>query len=235
MKSLGTQTTPKRAHQDALMTQHLDVARRIALKVSRRCPEWMSAEDLISAATLGLAEAARRYDESRGEPFLGFAEKRIRGAVLDELRRGDIMPRRVRQKARQIARIVESLEHQLGRKPRDEEIAAELGVSMDKYRDGLQQLADVQVTPLDLAGEQVSDRPSAFEEAEQREMARLVRDGLELLGEREQTILNLYYVEKLTYAEIGEILGVTASRVCQLRSRAIGQLRAAVHGERQAA
>ena len=89
--------------RDRLIAEHLEIAKRIALRMARRCPDWISRDDLVAAGLLGLTEAAERYDGSRNEPFLVFAEKRIRGAVLDELRRGDIMPRRVRQLARATA------------------------------------------------------------------------------------------------------------------------------------
>src|SRR5258706_12103489 len=95
--------------RDQLISEHADIARRIALKMARRCPDWVAREDLVAAGMLGLTEAAARYDDTRAEPFLSFAEHRIRGAVLDELRRGDLLPRRVRQLARKIAGAIREL------------------------------------------------------------------------------------------------------------------------------
>src|SRR6185503_14877393 len=97
MQAFGSTSSQNR---DRLIREHADAARRIALRMARRCPDWISRDDIVSAGMVGLIEAADRYDESRQEPFLAFAEHRIRGAILDELRRGDIMPRRVRQLAR---------------------------------------------------------------------------------------------------------------------------------------
>src|SRR5262245_15887446 len=98
------------AWRNQLITDHAEVARRIALKMARRCPTWSQRDDLVAAGLLGLTEAAQRYDGSRAEPFLPFAEQRIRGAILDELRRGDLLPRRVRQIARRIASKINALE-----------------------------------------------------------------------------------------------------------------------------
>ncbi|HEY0252266.1 MAG TPA: sigma-70 family RNA polymerase sigma factor, partial [Kofleriaceae bacterium] len=109
MQTLGHAANSNQ-NRDRLIREHSDAARRIALRMARRCPDWIAREDIVSAGMLGLIEAAERYDGSRQEPFLAFAEHRIRGAVLDELRRGDIMPRRVRQLARKIAAAIRELE-----------------------------------------------------------------------------------------------------------------------------
>src|SRR5262249_52443662 len=114
--------------RDRLISEHVEIARRISLRLARRCPDWIAREDLVAAGLLGLTEAADRYDETRNEPFLSFAEKRIRGAVLDELRRGDIMPRRVRQMARKIGATIQQLEREYGEAPTDERVANALGV-----------------------------------------------------------------------------------------------------------
>src|ERR1044071_6564958 len=106
------------------------MARRIARRMARRCPEWISRDDLVSAGMVGLIEAADRYDDSRQEPFISFAEHRIRGAILDELRRGDIMPRRVRQLARKISSAIKELEKD-GVVASDQRVASALGVSLD--------------------------------------------------------------------------------------------------------
>src|SRR5512134_3921360 len=110
MQAFGTQTNRTPSTRDRLIREHADVARRIALRMARRCPDWVAREDLISAGMVGLIEAADRYDDTRQEPFISFAEHRIRGAILDELRRGDIMPRRVRQLTRKITAAIKELE-----------------------------------------------------------------------------------------------------------------------------
>lgn len=220
--------------RNALIAEHTAMARRIALRVARRTPDWVSSEDLVSAAMIGLAEAAERYDAERAEPFVGFAEKRIRGAVLDELRRGDILPRRVRAKARKLSRTLQSLEVRLGRRPEDEEIAAELGVSLEEYRQDLEALSEVSFVEMpasdkdDVAGFTAPSDQGPAAEVERSMLLEQVRAGIQRLPERDGQILSLYYVEEFTYAEIGRILGVSESRVCQLHSRALLRLKAEV-------
>jgi RNA polymerase sigma factor for flagellar operon FliA len=225
----------KSAAQDPARQQrildHTQMARRIALRVGRRVPDWITADDLIAAAMIGLAEAADRYDASRGEPFVAFAEKRIRGAVLDELRRGDILPRRARQAARKVGEAVRSLTGRLGRPPEDEEIAAELGVPVDAYREELEGLVHVGCVELgpEVTERRHSDLPEKSSPAAHAEKAQIMshlRTALDVLPERDLRILSLYYVEELPYAEIGRLIGVSESRVCQLHSRALARLRA---------
>jgi RNA polymerase sigma factor for flagellar operon FliA len=220
MQSLGT------SNRDQLISTHADAARRIALKMARRCPDWIAREDLVSAGMVGLIEAADRYDDSREEPFLAFAEHRIRGAVLDELRRGDIMPRRVRQLARKVGAAIRELENEHGEPPTEHRVAAALGVSIDDYRAGIAQLVHVELEPLE--GKElrlVADGTAPDVEASHRETLGRVRAALELLETRDVTILGLHYVEDLTYQEIAETLHITPSRVCQLLWRAVERLR----------
>src|ERR1051325_7045280 len=148
MQAFGTKSTRTTSARDRLIRDHADVARRIALRMARRCPDWISREDLVSAGMVDLIEAADRDDESRQEPFISFAEHRIRGAILDELRRGDIMPRRVRQLARKIASAIKELEKG-GETASDQRVADALGVPVEQYRAGLSQLVHVEVAPLD--------------------------------------------------------------------------------------
>lgn len=215
--------------RDRLIAEHLEMARRIARRVARRTPEWVREEDLVSAAMVGLAEAAERFDGARGEPFVAFAERRIRGAVLDELRRGDLLPRRQRWTARKVGEVIRSLEHQLGRPPEDEEVAAALGVAVEQYREDIQVLTTVgfvELTPAAIAVREVGPAAGgADEELERQQAFAAVRAGLARLPARDATILSLYYVEEFNYGEIGEVLGVTESRVCQLHARAIARLR----------
>ncbi|HUJ57817.1 MAG TPA: RNA polymerase sigma factor FliA [Kofleriaceae bacterium] len=211
--------------RNQLVEQHAGIARRIALRMARRCPAWIAREDLVSAGMIGLIEAANRYDESRREPFLSFAEHRIRGAILDELRRGDIMPRRVRQVARKISAAMQELEKQ-GETPTDERIADALGVTLDAYRDGLAQLVNCELAPLDTQAPLVDDAAAPDVQAGHRETMSRVRDALAMMEPRDVTILGLHYVEDLSYQEIAETLRVTPSRVCQLLWRAVERLRA---------
>jgi len=211
--------------RDRLIKDHADAARRIALRMARRCPDWIAREDIVSAGMLGLIEAAERYDDTRQEPFLAFAEHRIRGAVLDELRRGDIMPRRVRQLARKIAAVMRELEKD-GSAPSEVRIAEALGVTVDAYRAGLSELVHVEVGPMDVEAQRLaSDSVAPDIEAGQRLTLARVRDALAFLEQRDVTILGLHYVEDLTYQEIAETLRITPSRVCQLLWRAVERLR----------
>jgi RNA polymerase sigma factor FliA len=211
--------------RDQLIREHADAARRIALRMARRCPDWIAREDLIAAGMVGLIEAADRYDGSREEPFLAFAEHRIRGAVLDELRRGDIMPRRVRQLARKIAAAIKELEKD-GEVATDQRIADALGVSVDHYRACLAELVHVELSPLD--GEErtlIANDLAPDVVAGRHQALRQVRAALDTLEPRDVTILGLHYVEDLTYQEIADTLRVTPSRVCQLLWRAVERVR----------
>jgi len=231
MKAYAMQQTRPDTERNALIASHVDVARRISLRIARRCPDWIAREDLVAAGLLGLTEAAMRYDTTRNEPFLPFAEKRIRGAVLDELRRGDIMPRRARQMARKIGQTIQEMEKLTGAAPSDEDVANALGVTVDEYRTNLEHLVHVTVGALDESEDNAhmgSDSASPEAEAAHREGMTRVRGALPKLEKRDLMVLSLYYVDELTYAEVAHVLGVTTARVCQLHGRAIARLRAEI-------
>jgi RNA polymerase sigma factor for flagellar operon FliA len=235
VQAFGSKTSSPDHRRDQLIREHADVARRIALRMARRCPDWISREDLVSAGMVGLIEAADRYDDSRQEPFIAFAEHRIRGAILDELRRGDIMPRRVRQLARKISAAIKELEKD-GTQASDQRVADALGVPVAQYRSGLSQLVHVEMQPLD--GEE--SRLVALEvgpdmQADHRQMLSRIRGALDRMEARDVTILGLHYVEDLTYQEIADTLKITPSRVCQLLWRAVERLRTHLGAEVMAA
>ena len=215
--------------RNALVTEHVGMARRIALRVARRLPEGITKDDLIAAAYLGLTQAADRFDASRGESFVAFAEKRVRGAVYDELRRGDILPRRVRSMANKVRDTMRALEQKLGRMPEDAEMAAAMGVSTEAYRRDLEGLTHVSIVEL---GSEL-DRPangSAYPSPDagalQRDLVAKVLGSLKELPPRDAQVLQLYYVEELSYSEIGDVLGVSVGRISQLHARAIAKIRA---------
>jgi RNA polymerase sigma factor FliA len=212
--------------RDQLISTHTEVARRIALKMARRCPNWITRDDLVAAGLLGLTEAARRYDQNRAEPFLPFAEQRIRGAVLDELRRGDMLPRRVRQSARKVATTIRTLE-QAGETATDEKVAATLGVTVEHYRENLAALIHIETQSIDTEGAAllVDNQERPDEIAARRETLSRVRDALDHLEQRDVTLLGLHYIEEMTFQEIATTLGITASRACQLLWRAVERLR----------
>lgn len=232
MKAYAAQQRRPSVERDQLISEHVEVARRISMRVARRCPDWIAREDLMGAALLGLTEAANRYDSSRNEPFLAFAEKRIRGAVLDELRRGDIMPRRARAMARKIGIIIRDLER-TGGVASDEAVADKLGVPVEQYRNELEGLVHVTIGALDTTEESalVSEDGSPEHDAAKREAMTRVRAALPTLDQRDLLVLSLYYNDELTYSEIGQVLGVTTSRVCQLHGRAIACLKVAIDGK----
>ena len=236
MKAYARAHAVRDPSRERLIAEHMEMARRIALRVARRTPSWLSDEDLLAAAMVGLAEAAERYDEGRGEPFVAFAEKRIRGAVLDELRRGDVLPRRARWAARKVSETIRGLEQSLHRSPEDEEIAKALGVSVVEYRENLEMLTQVGFVELGTESQMgdaaLSHEPSALSALEREQAAHRLRTCLGRLAERDSLILSLYYVEEFNYAEIGRVLDVSESRVCQLHARALVRLRAEFEDER---
>jgi RNA polymerase sigma factor for flagellar operon FliA len=211
--------------RDQLIRDHSSAARRIALRVARRCPDWVHRDDLVSAGMVGLIEAADRYDATRREPFLAFAEHRIRGAILDELRRGDILPRRRRQLARRVATAIRELEED-GESLSDQRIAEKLGISLEEYRAELAQLVNMG-TPLDIEQQNLTTNEVAPDvQAGRRETLDRIRAELERLDSRDAKILGMHYLEDLTYQEIAATLEITPSRVCQLMARATERLRA---------
>lgn len=218
--------------RDDLIVKHVDLARRIAGRLARRLPPHITIDEVMAAAMLGLAEAADRYDPSRGEPFEAFAAPRIRGEVLDELRRGDLLPRRKRGLARRIGEVVAALEMRLGRPAEDHEVAAELGVSVEAYHTELQGLSHVALVGLDESraspedGEGRAHLASPEHHMERRQLRQRLINGLKALPERAALVMSLYYEEELTYAEIARVLGVTESRVCQIHTQTILRLKA---------
>jgi RNA polymerase sigma factor for flagellar operon FliA len=209
-----------------LITEHLPLARRIARKMGRRADPSVR-EDVESSAMLGLVEAANRYDFARLEPFAAFAYRRIQGAIIDGMRRSDILPRRARTLANRANRVKGELEQKLGRRPEDAEMAKHLEVSVGEYRDEIRMLSEVcfvELSPDLTHGARPEEE--AIDGVERARRIALVRTALAKLEERDQQILSLYYAEDLTYAEIGRLLGVSEARICQLHSRAIKRLRA---------
>jgi RNA polymerase sigma factor for flagellar operon FliA len=221
-----------------LVLAHVEMARRIALRIARRVPDWISRDDLIAAGLVGLADAAHRFDPAVGESFIAFAARRVRGEILDELRRGDLLPRRLRSMANRVSSTIAELEARLGRIPEDEEVSVALGVSVEVYREHLEQLTHVGMVPLpafdlgELAACSSDEECGPGEVAQRRLMAERLREALAALPERDALILSLYYVEELSYAGIGEILGLTDSRICQLHGRALAVLKSRLDGAR---
>ena len=227
---MESMTGRDQSSRSQLIVDHTEATRRVAIRMAKRCPTWILREDLISAGMVGLIEAADRYDTTREEPFWVFAEHRIRGAVLDELRRGDILPRRVRQLARKIAQVIQKLEQADGWPPSDEKVASELGMSIDAYHDDTWAVRNHQVAPLtaadNLAANDELGSPDDIT-AHNRTLAR-VKTALDGMEPRDVRILGMHFLEELSFSQIAGEIGVTPSRVCQLLWRAVDRLRSAL-------
>lgn len=224
--------------KEQLVRQYSSLVKRLAFQLMAKLPASVQAEDLIQNGMIGLLDAIGRYEEGLGAQFETYAVQRIRGAMLDGLRENDWVPRGVRREMRRVEQAIHQLEHRHGRPPSESELAATLDMPLADYQKLLQEARGHQLIYLeDLSGDQEDgdflDRnvaspaldPLALLE-DQDMKATLVR-GIEALPEREKTVMALYYDDDLNLKEIGEILGVTESRVCQLHSQAIARLRAA--------
>ncbi|HEY2901957.1 MAG TPA: FliA/WhiG family RNA polymerase sigma factor, partial [Polyangia bacterium] len=195
---------------------------KVARRLARRLPAHVEIDDLISSGVIGLMEAAERFDPKRVDRFEAFAEFRIRGAMLDDLRSRDTLSRDMRRLSNELRDATRRLEAQLGRTPDQEEIARRLGVGVDELYARQQKLSGSSVVGIDDAGpdllERTGDQQAAdpFEQASRREMLSQLVNGIEDLPEKMQQVLSLYYCENLNLKEIGAVLGVTESRVCQI-------------------
>lgn len=226
--------------RDQLIVLYSPLVKYVAARVAVGLPQHVDGSDLVSYGIIGLIDAIDRYDPVRKVKFETYAIPRIKGAIIDELRAIDWVPRSVRSKARAVEQAYSTLEASLLRTPTDTEVAAELGISEKELQEILRQISFVGVAALDevlsVGGERgdratlgdtvpdFADGPSAvFEDKESKE---ILTESIKQLGDRERTVLSLYYYEGLTLAEIGDILGVTESRVCQIHTKAVLQLRA---------
>lgn len=226
--------------RERMILQNLGLVNRIVARLALELPRCVDREDLVSTGVLGLIKAVDRFDPSRGVKFETYASCLIRGEIMESLRERDPASRTLRKKIREMARTINRLSVALGRAPRGEEVAQALGMSLPEYQalvraaegtavTSLEEAlaADPQVEARALVGEEVGAQSADPATAlEQRELLNLVAQGVERLPEREQVILGLYYGEEMTLREIGEIFGITESRVCQLHAQALRHLRA---------
>lgn len=220
--------------RDALVLEHIPLLKHIAGRMCFDVPGGIDRDDLYSIGMIGLLAAADAWEVDRGLKFSTFAYTKIRGAILDELRKGDFLPRGRREKVRELDAVVERLEHDRGAPPTPEEVAAELGVGLDEVDEVLLSAASASQVSLDdgpsealraLLSDPSCDDP--VESAEWNEMKALLVDAIEDLPEQEKTVITLYYGEELYLKEIGEVLNVTESRVSQIHSRALYRMNCA--------
>ena len=220
------------ASRDHLIVHYSPLVKFVAGRVGAGLPRSVDGADLIGYGVFGLIDAIERFEPGRGAKFETFAAPRIRGAIYDGLRQLDWVPRRVRTQARRIEQAIAAFEHAEGRSPSDAELAERLAITEDELARWLAQVATTTIGPLDRAiasglepeatGTDGRAPGAAHEEGELR---RVVRSAVRDLPERERLVLSLYYDENLTLAEIGDVLGVTESRVSQIHTRSVLQLR----------
>ncbi|KTD47225.1 flagellar biosynthesis sigma factor FliA [Legionella rubrilucens] len=219
--------------QETLIKTHALMVKRIAHHLLVRLPYSVQLDDLIQAGMLGLLEAVRNYDSSKGASFETYAGIRIRGHMLDEVRRNDWVPRSVYRNARMVAEAVKKVENRLGRDAKDKEIADELNISLDEYHSLLKDSAgsqlygfdDLGVTEDVLKGEPGSSS-EPHENALHEDMVKRLAEVIETLPQKEKLVLSLYYEQDLNLKEIGQVLGVSESRVSQIHSQATIRLKA---------
>lgn len=232
-------TPSGRLDRERCVNQYAPLVKRIAHYMMAKLPASVELDDVIQAGMLGLLDAATRYEEAQGAQFETYAAQRIRGSILDSLRQVDWLPRALRRDLRRIEAAVRNLEHQFGRAPGEREIAAELGMSLSEYQKMLQEARGYQLLSYEDLGEPEDDffehyeegsSPTPLEELLDDELRARIVDAIGDLPEREQTLMGLYYEQELNFREIGEVLGVGESRVCQLHSQAMARLRSRLKG-----
>jgi RNA polymerase sigma factor for flagellar operon FliA len=232
------------AARDALVGAHIELVKRIARRMQMGLPATVEYGDLVGYGMLGLYDALQKYLPEMGVKFETYATTRVRGAILDGLRVHDSAPRSLRQRGRQVTQVIAELQGRLGRNATDAEIASALGVSLAEFEKLLMELNALSLISLDqpldsgeegagsTLGEMIlqQEGPDPLAEVERQELLEELAQAIDSLPERERLIIALYYYEELTLKEIGAVLDVTESRVCQLHTRALLRLRARLEG-----
>jgi RNA polymerase sigma factor for flagellar operon FliA len=225
--------------ENALVEQYLPLVRAAVGRLAITLPEHVDADDLHSAGLIGLLQSLRNYDPASGTSFEVYARRRIRGAMLDELRRMDWVPRTVHEKARRIQTVINQLEQRLGRTPTESETAREMNIPVAEYSRLLDEIRPAAFVCLDAAcpsqgGESGNlydivpnaDEDGPVEQVSKRELKQVILARLKELPEMQRKVLALYYGEDLHLREIAEVFGLTESRICQIHSQAILSIRA---------
>ena len=223
----------QRASANDFVTQHADLVRRIAHHLAARLPASVEIDDLIQAGMIGLLEASRSYDAEQGASFETYASIRIRGSMIDEIRRGDWVPRSVHRRARQAAATVREIEQRTGRAAIATEVASAMEIPLPEYLRLMEDAARGQVLSLESRIEDQGELdtpatggPNPQQVLERSQFGEELGKAISVLPEREQLVLSLYYEQELNLKEIGAVLGVSESRVCQIHGQAVLRLRA---------
>ena len=221
-------------HREELILKYAPLVKQIAERMAVRLPPNISKEELIGPGILGLFDAIDKFDSKRGIQFRTYANLRIKGAILDELRKMDWISRSVRRNINRMEDAIRTLELKHGREPKDDEIAEEMGLDLESYYKMLSRSHGVNLLSLDelmLDGttpkisKQVSDQPSPIEELKVKEIKSIIFKALSTLSKKEQIVMSLYYYDELTLKEIAKVLNLTESRISQIHSKAIIRLR----------
>ncbi len=224
---------PNIERADSLVRQHAPLVKRIAYHLMARLPASVQVDDLIQSGMIGLLEASRKYDASKGASFETYAGIRIRGSMMDEIRKGDWVPRSVHRNTRKISEAIKRVEDREGRDAKDQEVAEELGMELDHYYSCLKDSASGKLFSFEdvlEAGEGAvnqleSTSESPCSEFQEDAFKAGLAEAIATLPERERIVLSLYYNEELNLKEIGEVLSVSESRVSQIHSQAALRLR----------
>ncbi len=233
MSGLATYASVQEPDSDQLVMSNAHLVKRIAYHMMNRLPASVQVDDLIQAGMIGLIEASRNYDASQGASFETYAGIRIRGSMLDEIRRSDWTPRSVHRKARMVAEAMREIENEHGRDARDQEVAESLDIPLEEYHKilldasgsrifSLEELQAVGELPTESTERAVA---SPLEGIQKESFKNALPDAIAGLPERERLVIGLYYDEEMNLREIGEVLGVSESRVCQIHSQAALRLR----------
>ena len=219
-------------NQELIVRQHASLVKRIALHLLARLPDNIQLDDLYQAGMMGLLEATNKFDGSKGASFETYAGIRIRGAIIDEVRRGDWSPRSVHRNGREISKAIVAVENRTGQDARDEEIAAQMQISLEQYHHMVRDVASVRLLGIEDAGldEENSGivdnhQNDPFKNVSSLDFKQSLATEISQLPEREKLTMALYYDEELNLKEIGQILGVSESRVCQIHGQAMSRLK----------
>ena len=218
--------------QQQRIVEHLGLVKRIAYHLIGRLPSSVQLDDLIQAGMLGLIEASKNYNPSQGASFETYASIRVRGAMLDEVRHADWSPRSLHRKMREVSEAIRQIENETGRDAKDHEVAERMGISLDDYHNIMRDSANSRMFSIDQADDEghgyhlSSDEKDPSGVLQKEGFAQALAQCISELPEREQLVMSLYYNEELNLKEIGQVLEISESRVCQIHGQSLARIRA---------